>query len=69
MPRIKNSPNMTAYNAAIDALNAADRDIEYLVEERDKAFLAAQALIPLKAQGAKGLRRDFVSRNGKVRFR
>lgn len=61
------SPNSKAYNAAVEAINDADRRIDGAAFDRDGAWEAAQALNPLGKHGAKRLPRRIVIVKGEIK--
>lgn len=50
------SDEALAYNACVDVVNDRDERIEELMEERDRAWQAAEALAPIGTHGIKGAR-------------
>lgn len=60
-------PNEEAYNAVVQALNGAEDTMERLVEERDRMWVAADAIAPGTGHGGHGLPRNPVIFNGELR--
>lgn len=60
-------PNKIAYNAAIDALNGHEDALERIVEDRDRAWVAAETLCGTGTHGKNQRRRNFVVNKGLVR--
>lgn len=70
MPRItkETHPYTYAYNSCVDALNRFEDELERLLDMRDKAWVAADALYG-GSHGQRQLPRNPVIKNGELRRR
>lgn len=59
-------PNEQAYNACIEALNGHEDAIERLLDERDRMWVAADAIASC-SHGARSLPRNPIIKNGELR--
>lgn len=60
------SRDLEAYNHVIEALNEADVDLDRIAEQRDRLWLAAEAIAGTRTHGKAGRERDLAINGGVI---